>query len=269
MLRLYVPSFYGDIRLAPQGEGKTKLSAMKLTEVEKGVVAELLKVAAKKKWTDVSQVEGGGSVVLDAPIEKVSAALAKALKPGRRVLTAVKVEDGKLIEVDERGFAEVVKEAEKEPKKETPAAAVAVPVRGCVAPHFNEADVAATRVLLKFLTPAQQKDFWARQAFVVRGADTQHDYLVSSRHARGAVFDTVVPRAPVVPGKPYDLTEGRSYCIHDWDVPAAEELLAVALCLQLDGCESHLRELPPEHGGAGIGVYNGSGLRWTPRGLVG
>lgn len=37
--------------------------------------------------------------------------------------------------------------------------------------------------------------------------------------------------------------EGVAYCVHDWSVPAAEEMLAIHLLLKLPGYEGELRFL--------------------------
>lgn len=47
----------------------------------------------------------------------------------------------------------------------------------------------------------------------------------------------------------YDATEQTAYCVHDWTVPAEEEVLGVALLLQLPGRESFIRAIPDELGG--------------------
>lgn len=41
----------------------------------------------------------------------------------------------------------------------------------------------------------------------------------------------------------YDLDEARVLCLHDWVVPAAEELLELLLCLSLPGREREARSL--------------------------
>jgi len=42
----------------------------------------------------------------------------------------------------------------------------------------------------------------------------------------------------------YDLEEKRALCVHDWDLPPAEEMLALHLCLSLPGQEKYVRSLP-------------------------
>jgi hypothetical protein len=37
-------------------------------------------------------------------------------------------------------------------------------------------------------------------------------------------------------------------CVHDWQVPAAEELLSLFVHLQLPGCETYVRAIPDREG---------------------
>jgi hypothetical protein len=96
--------------------------------------------------------------------------------------------------------------------------------------------VLATEVLRAFLTPLQLNDFRAHQAFVATGCETGHRYQLTSRHCR----EKMARRRRVL----FDLDENRALCVHDYNVPASEELLAILICLQLPGRERYLRELP-------------------------
>jgi hypothetical protein len=42
----------------------------------------------------------------------------------------------------------------------------------------------------------------------------------------------------------YDVDDSRSVCTHDWDIPAAEEMLALHIYLQIPGGERFLRSFP-------------------------
>ena len=88
------------------------------------------------------------------------------------------------------------------------------------------------------VTPTQCADFDKHQRFIVEGADTGHRYMITSRHApdelkRGAFRRTV-----------YDLDEERAFCVHDWEIPAEEECLTMALLIQLPGRENYVRAIP-------------------------
>jgi hypothetical protein len=200
--------------------------------------------------------ESSGSILLQAPIEEVQTVLAKALKPGRSLVTAVKFSDGSVEEKaselgdyrvnaakldDEKPKEEPpASEEEKKPAKKPEAATtVAAPERGCPPPSFEQAEVRASRVLEVFLSPEQLEDFRTRQQFVVEGADTGHRYLLTVRHA---------PRALARAGgrSLYDLDEEQAYCVHDWEVPAAEELLAMRCFLAMPGREHYLRDIPDD-----------------------
>ena len=128
----------------------------------------------------------------------------------------------------------------KKPSKPAKVATVKEPVRGCPPPDFASIARRATRVLKAFLTPEQVRDFNQYNRFIVRGADTGHQYMLTSRNATtelGKYGGRTV----------FDLNEGRAMCVHDWDVPAEEELLSLAMLLQLPKRESWVRHLPDNH----------------------
>jgi len=124
-------------------------------------------------------------------------------------------------------------------EKTTPAKVTTVkePVRGCPEPDFAAVHRRAGRVLKAFLTPAQVADFEKYQRFTVRGADTGHQYMLTSRNAPDQL-NSFGSRTV------FDMTTRNALCVHDWDVPAEEELLSLAMLLQLPGRESWVRTLP-------------------------
>ena len=61
--------------------------------------------------------------------------------------------------------------------------------------------------------------------------------LFRSRHARKAL-------ERVGPYSMYDLEERSSLCVHDWEVPASEELLGIMLHLAVPRGETYMRGLP-------------------------
>jgi len=220
-------------------------------------------------------------ITLNARIEDVEKVLAKALNPKNRpIFTAVKFTDGTVEKVhrtpdaedgsrvpmiaggpgnggdkkdDKIIDAELVDEEEerekaekKETKKKPVAAATAKqPVIGCPTPEFPEADIRATRALLAFLDDKQIADFHKHGAFVTTGRDTGHRYMIFNREAPRGVrerFKNVIG-GPSFSGL-YDLDEQRSLCVHDYDVPPPEEMLALHLCLSIVGYEKYVRTLP-------------------------
>lgn len=257
----YLPSLFGDIRLDAKAEDKTLVTMEGLSPQERIALQILFKRATKVPvlslpWTSQAEVDkidlarfSEQSILLSAPITDVQKVLEKPLKPMRKQVSAVRFKDGKIEQITESniGFiesaakGETVEEKEKPAKKPAPAAAVTVaqPVIGCPAPDFDPADIRATRVLSTFLTPEQLEDFRDEQRFVVTGADTGHRYLLTSRHApqpyRHESFRSV-----------FDIDDDCALCVHDWEVPAAEELLGLMLHLTLPGLEGYVRSIPAE-----------------------
>ncbi len=267
-LTWYLPSFYGDIRLERVSNQETRLILVGLSSTEKIAIAALTKEAqragiSKRPWSNADALAGidldaltEQSIVLGAPISKVQRALEKPLKPGRDSLSVVRYKNGHIEEVSDRTIGlldadplpEPARETEAKPKPKSPpvaAVTVAQPTQGCPAPDFDAVDLRASRVLRAFLTPDQVRDFEQHQSFVVRGADTGHLYQVTSRAAPS--------RLHVVHRSLFDLTEGMPYCVHDWTVPPAEEMLALALFVQSPGRESYVRHISEQQYGAGHG----------------
>jgi len=224
----YVPSFYGDVRMERTEEKKTTVKWEKLTEAEREALGKLAAEVAKKNWlllttTSPSDVfsAGRGSAVLKAPLEKVRKVVARTLKPNRKLVEVVRFADGRMTEeVSAPGAIAGV--------------TVAKPVLGCPAPNFAEADLRAREVLFAFLGDGQRADFDRHNAFVTVGSATGHQYVVTSRRARRMLQQHGGRQL-------YDLDERRAYCVHDDDVPAAEEMLALHVMLQLPWGERYLR----------------------------
>jgi hypothetical protein len=227
--------------------------------------------AFKKVWTSetaLRDVDLGSlkeqMLSLDAPISQVQDFLQKQLKPHRKQVSVVRFASGRLEELSEAtlqvidGSGEEVpamaveaqtpppveKEEKSKPKKEDKpavAATVAQPALGCPVPEFDEVEIRATRVLKAFLTPEQIEDFNRRQQFVAVGADTGHRYLLTSRNSKHA-FERASFRSL------YDMDERQALCVHDWEVPAAEELLGLYLHVSLPGLEGFVRSMPDRDG---------------------
>lgn len=278
MLTWFLPSLYGDIRLTSQGEKRTLLTIHGLSPEEQSAMKALLRKAEKPgvlraPWCSKEELSSLSltdtvreqKLVLQASILDVEKVLSTALKPTRKKLSAVRFAGGKIEEVTERTIGLIQTTlADPSPDEKSPdtarsadvssattpasptpkpskgpvAATVAAPVRGCPAPDFSPAEVRATRVMMAFLTPDQIRDFEEHQAFIAVGADTGHRYQLTSRHARD---ELVAVRRTL-----FDLDEMRPWCVHDWEVPAAEELLAIFLCLAIPGREHYVRSIPED-----------------------
>jgi hypothetical protein len=211
-------------------------------------------MTALGKKFDAATAGDAGKVVIDKSVDKVEAYLAKSMKRGRKLLSAVVFKNGRIEEVhrlptgevdvkterdaDAGGVVESVKDAVKA------AVTVAQPTLSCPVPEFDRADVRATRVLREFLTPRQLADFERTQSFLVTGVDSGHRYVLTSRQAPTDRLERVGGRSV------YDVDRGMAVCVHDWVVPAAEELLELALFLQLPGHELAVSQLAfePLHG---------------------
>ncbi len=182
----------------------------------------------------------GVTIHLDAKIEDVQKIIAKALKPERKLLTAVRFTDGRVEEVHSNVIPEKSRAIEKAKPEPAPAVAttVATPVRGCPMPDFPEADIRASRVLEHFLTAAQIEDYRRTGSFVTTGADTGHRYLVCNRERPRFMRDYLGGR------QLFNLDNKNPICIHDWSVPPPEEMLALHLHLSLPLRESELLSLP-------------------------
>ena len=157
--------------------------------------------------------------------------------PQRLRRQQIRVHRGAELVIDAAGET---RDETSKPAKPVVAATVARPVLGCPAPDFDDAEVRATRVLSRFLDDDQLADFRAHQQFVVVGADTGHRYILTSRHCRSRLAE----RTRTL----YDLDENIPLCVHDWEVPAAEELLGLLLHLQIPGSETYVRRIPDREG---------------------
>ncbi len=182
------------------------------------------------------------SIVLTAPLSRVQKALEKPMKPGRECLSVVRYKNGAIEQITDKtmGLMDMSPaEDEKEEPAKAPAAAVTVaqPTQGCPAPDFEAAEIRANAVLRAFLTPEQLSDFKSDQAFLQVGADTGQTYIITSRSAPDALKHRSFRSL-------YSLTERRAFCVHDWTVPAAEEMLCLALFVGTPGNESYVRAIP-------------------------
>jgi hypothetical protein len=258
----FLPSLYGDIRLTAQGS-KTEVEWEGLSPAER----QALLVVGKK--FDVVFDGDAGKVLIARPIDKIEGVLAKAMKRGRKLLSAVVFKNGHIEEMHRTSEAEPKDKGPKEgPYRDSaetdpytlsaivPAAAaaaavaepkaavtVAQPTIGCPLPAFERADVRATRVLKAFLSDQQLADFERTQSFLVVGGDTGRKYILTSRQAPAERLDKVGGRSV------FDVAAGEPICVHDWVVPAAEELLELKLFLELPRHEAYVRN---SAGGVGV-----------------
>lgn len=226
----FIPTFFGDFRLSTY-KGKTKLKVTRATDLEKKQLREFHAAAVSNCWVPKTANFFGKETVIDAPLAKVSIALATILKPDRELISAIKVSKGKLEEVT--SLAQITEITKTEP--DAPVTTVAQPVRGCPPTDFDAAELKAQEVLRNFLSLEQIRDFNRHNKFVATGVDTGHRYMITSRLARGEIAR--------YQRSFYDLDERRALCAHDWTVPPAEEMLALFVCVSTPGNELKLRRL--------------------------
>lgn len=238
----YLPSFYGDVRLVSTGKKTCVVHVEQATYQEQQALAAVQNVAVKKGWISPKISLLSRETAVNAPIEKVAKLIAKALKPGKQLVSAVKFSNGKIEEVHEASFEidELANARGKEhaPPKPEPekATTVAAPTRGCPEPDFPPARLRAREVLFAFLTEEQRRDFDRHNRFVTVGGTTGHRYMVSSRHALNRRFSRSL----------FDLDDDVTICTHDHDVPPEEEMHALNILVQLPGHEQWMRTLPSE-----------------------
>ena len=191
---------------------------------------------------DVDTAASVGKIVVPKPVDKVEAFLAKSMKRGRKLLSAVVFTGGRIEEIHRLPNGEMAIEKPVAASIEKPRAAVTVaqPALSCPVPEFERAQVRATRVLREFLSPRQLDDFERTQSFLVVGADSGHRYVLTSRQAPREQLAQVGGRSV------YDCNRGEAVCVHDWTVPAAEELLELTLFLSMPGYETLAAHLPFE-----------------------
>ena len=260
----YLPTISGDIRLTQEGTETTTLHAFELTSQEtlamQGLRDRALSTSwGRKPWCSEEdflpvthatyRTHGGITLILQAPILDVQEQLAKALKPKRKLLSAVRFQDGRIEEAFERSMPLVEPSRNSEPSlpefwadlHPDRAATVAAPTIGCPLPAFAEAEIRSSYVLEQFLTPDQIEDYRRYGHFVSFGRDTGHRYMVIHRE-RPQMISKFGGR------QLYDLETNYPMCVHDWDVPPAEEMLALHLCLSIPGREHYVRNLAFAHG---------------------
>jgi hypothetical protein len=273
----YLPTLHGDISLKSKSDKETLLSSVQLSPTERVAVTQLRNHKTSligKAWvgkdafdTAMEAHKRGQELHLTvwAPIEQVQAVLARVLKPGRKLLAVAMTDEG-IQEVwrsheetipkghpyrtTERETAEKVEEEDKKPV-ETPdapalpppeetkvATTVAAPYRGCPAPDFAEnRHTRANRVLEAFLSDEQRSDWRRRGSFVATGLESGQRYILTSRDARE-------PLAGYGGRTLYNADLGQAFCVHDWDVPPAEELLALLAFLSVPMGERMLQVIP-------------------------
>ena len=96
-MKIYLPSWNGDMRLESDGDEGAKLTLIDPTPQERVVVGAFLRIAEKKHWWDGKAPVAGEpyqgkelEIKLNAFLAKASNALISVARPKDRTLTAVK-----------------------------------------------------------------------------------------------------------------------------------------------------------------------------------
>lgn len=239
----FIPSFFGDVRLRRTDTG-CEIHAAELNEVERAGLRSFQVKAANLGWLPkkIGDLGLNGKYAVNASIDDVSRVLARHLKTHRKLVDLVIFEDGTVKDVTKTvdGGEEIADEPYRTASPPKAAATVAKPTQGCPAPDFDIADVRATEVLLTFLDPQQAADWSKHQSFITKGASGLR-YAITSRHAakklKGTTFQPGFERTF------YCLDDRQAFCVHDWVVPPAEEVLTMHLMAQTPHGERYLRHL--------------------------
>lgn len=227
-MRWFFPSFSGDFRLVPDGEG-SKLVAERITPGERAILAKFFEQARKKKWvpndlpnhfTSDSPPPETQQLRLDAPVEKAGRALLKLCRPKKATLTAIKYQDGK-VAVAEGAEPEALDEILSH--KAQAAASVARPTPSCPMCEAGDANRRASEVLLSFLTPAQHESWAKERSILVHGGLSGHRYILAHRNSSRAARQGRIC---------VDVDSRAVLHFHDTSVPPEEEVLAAKLILE-------------------------------------
>jgi hypothetical protein len=226
-MKWFIPSWNGDLRLEPAKDPKTcVLTVVRPTAHEKTVLEEICKVAREKSWVEDENGKkdwlGRKKIPLNVSVEEAGPIVAKLMRPGAAVITAITFANGELVTHtgDKESLAALAKEAGEQGA--TAAATVKRPTPCCPACVAGAIEP-ASEVLLSFLTPEQHESWAKDRSFIAVGHLSGHRYLISHRHTK---FAQQTGRMC------YDLDSRAVVHFHDWSVPPEEEALAAKLIME-------------------------------------
>lgn len=232
----HVPSATGDFELKvhPEDEAKCLLVVEDPTPSEIDKLIAFKKRCNQYKWIDPLagiNREGRTEIVIDAPLSKCGKHLAKEAMPDRGRITAITSKDGTILAVttsDEPDEEKKLEAAAADEKAET-AVTTKRPTKCCPNPIEGPL-VRSSRVLRKFCTPQQWKDWCEHGWLICYGHLSGHAYRLVHRHH---------PAAKVQGKICYDLDDRQTLHAYDWSTPPAEEVLTFKIILE--NCEPWLR----------------------------
>jgi hypothetical protein len=236
-VKWFIPSWNGDLRLEPapsDTKGATVLSIFDPTPAEREIVKRILARCVDEKWVspgerdDIISREALSEkrVTIAAPLEKVGPVVAKIMRPGAAVLTAIRFKDGR-VETTSGEEAELLEVAAAAalapPEKKAEAAATVKRPTPCCPDCIADSVKPAREALLAFLTPEQHETWAAERYIVVEGGLSGNRYRLAHRHTRLAAQQQRIC---------WDLDDDLCVHFHDWTVPPEEEVLAAKLILE-------------------------------------
>lgn len=284
-----IPSFFGDIRLVRTGPKTCKMLVEQATPEEARALSTFAPIALKKKWVDPEALqEFAGTFVtgktfgplteLAAPIEEVQRLIAKALKPGKKLVSAVKFSNGKLEETHEAIFPTRVPSgssaapspqtvpatstgADSAPPTSTPVGSTesskAENTAGSALEAKKPKPEKGTTVAAPTrgcpppnFSPARLRAREVLTAFLT--PEQREDF---ERHNRFITVGATTGHRYMITSRHatdtlrdvqrtlFDLDEQIPLCVHDWDVPPEEEMHALNILIQLPGWERYCRHL--------------------------
>jgi hypothetical protein len=236
-MKIYLPSWNGDMRLTAKDDHEALLILTEPTPQERMIVGDFLRHAAKERWWEGEPPAKGTSykgkeleIKLQATLAKASKALITFSRPKDRTLTAVKFANGKLEVIEGATVTALAAiedtiakaKAEETKEKEAKAASVKRPTPSC--PQCVPGAIGpASEVLLSFLSDEQHEQ-WARErAILVNGHLSGHRYVIAHRYSEIA---RDVGRIC------FDVEDEKVVHFHDWSVPPEEEVLAAKLIME-------------------------------------
>lgn len=244
-MKWYVPSWHGDLSLVPDENDsqQTQLLIVAPTVAEQKILDAIGAECIRRGWVDEWKRDPQGgkkvgifrktartdSIVIGAPLEDVGPVVAKLMRPGPAVLTAVRFKDGTMetcsggvAELTELAHAATAMEKTSDNKKAVAAATVKRPTPSC--PDCVPGSVGPAReVLLAFLTPDEHDEWASRRTVTAIGGLSGHRYVIAHRHT---VMAQQWRRICL------DADTGDVVHFHDWSVPPEEEVLAAKLILE-------------------------------------
>jgi hypothetical protein len=193
-VRLYVPSFSGDVRFESVESGSAvEVIVHDPTAAEEAAVTKLLEVGRVQKWTDLTEMPKAKNkrtrksvFVLRGPISEVGDAFVKLVRPSKSTLTALRFSNGEL-HVTEGTDGDKTKALIEAGAKDPEARAVSVKRPTMCCPQCVPGAIGpASEVLLDFLSPQQHRDWAKHRVLEVDGGTTGHRYLLAHRHSSHA-----------------------------------------------------------------------------------